>query len=138
MDRLLELNLESLKLGLLTSARYHGKPLIIFNSASFCGYTNQLEQFEKIFRQGSAVPIAIPTNDFGKQEPGDNYEILQYYRNKFDVTFPVCKKTDIGHPFFAKHGEPKWNFTKWLFDKDHKFVKRFDSKVSPHEVVMYE
>jgi len=138
MDRLLELNLESLKLGLLTSERYHGNPLILFNSASFCGYTNQLEKKKKIFRQGSAVPIAIPTNDFGKQEPGDNYEILQYYRNKFDVTFPVCKKTDINHPFFFFFFEPKWNFTKWLFDKDHKFVKRFDSKVSPYEAVMYE
>jgi glutathione peroxidase len=92
MDRLIDLDLESLKLGLLSSDRFFQKRLIIFNSASFCGFTEQLHEFEKIYQEGHIVPIAIPTNEFGKQEPGDNYEILQYYRTKFNITFPVAKK----------------------------------------------
>mgnify|MGYP006235394243 FL=1 len=85
MDRLIELNLESLKLGLLSSDRYYNKPLLIFNSASFCGYTKQLTSMQQIYEQGQVVPIALPTNEFGGQEPGDNIEINQYYQNKFGI-----------------------------------------------------
>jgi glutathione peroxidase len=138
MDRLIDLDLESLKLGLLSSDRFFQKRLIIFNSASFCGFTEQLHEFEKIYQEGHIVPIAIPTNEFGKQEPGDNYEILQYYRTKFNITFPVCKKVKLDHNFFIKFGKPDWNFNKWLFDKNHKFVKKYASQISPIEVASNE
>ncbi len=134
MDRLLELNLESLTLGLLSSERFYNKPLLLFNSASLCGFTEQLIDMQRIHLEGKVVPIAVPTNEFGMQEPGDDIEISQYYQNKFGITFPVIKKTDLTHILFEKYGKPTWNFNKYLFDSKHHFVKRFDAEVLPEEV----
>ena len=78
IDKLLQMDLESLKLGLLSSNKFWNKKLIIFNTASLCGFTKQLSDFQKIFIDGLAVPIAIPTNDFGKQEPGNSQEIKNF------------------------------------------------------------
>ena len=134
MDRLLDLGLESLSLGLLSSERYYDKPLIIFNSASLCGFTNQLHSLQKLYESGKAVPIALPTNEFGKQEPGDDIEINQYYQNNYNVTFPIVKKTDLTHIIFQKYGKPSWNFNKYVFDRQHRFVKRYDSKTLPEDI----
>jgi|TARA_R110000803_G_scaffold40761_1_gene87762 glutathione peroxidase len=134
-DKLLELNLESLRLGLLSSDRHYGKPLLIFNSASFCGYTKQLLSMQKIHEEGRVVPIALPTNEFGDQEPGDDIEISQYYQNKFGITFPVIKKTNLEHILFKTYGKPDWNFNKYLFDSKHNFVDRYDSKTLPEDVI---
>ena len=135
MDKLLEYNLESLKLGLLTSRRYWNRPLLVFNSASFCGYTKQLKSMQTIFENGKVVPIALPTNEFGGQEPGDDIEISQFYQNKFGITFPIIKKTDLGHTLFIKHGKPDWNFNKYLFDKEHNFVKKYNANILPEDVI---
>ena len=137
IDKLLQMDLESLKLGLLSSNKFWNKKLIIFNTASLCGFTKQLSDFQKIFIDGLAVPLAIPTNDFGKQEPGDDYEILQFAKKTYGVTFPICKKTDINHKFFKTFGQPDWNFNKYLFTEDHNFVQKFSSTKTPHEVVAY-
>ena len=134
MDRLIELRLESLSLGLLSSERYYDKPLIVFNSASLCGFTNQLHSLQKLYESGKAVPIALPTNEFGKQEPGDDIEINQYYQNNYNVTFPIVKKTDLTHIIFQKYGKPSWNFNKYVFDRQHRFVKRYDSKTLPEDI----
>jgi glutathione peroxidase len=134
-DKLLKLNLESLRLGLLSSDRHYGKPLLIFNSASFCGYTKQLLSMQKIYEEGSVVPIALPTNEFGEQEPGDDIEISQYYQNKFGITFPVIKKTNLEHFLFETYSKPDWNFNKYLFDKDHNFVRKYGSDVPPEDVI---
>lgn len=134
-DKLLELNLESLRLGLLSSDRYWNKPLLIFNSASQCGYTDQLLSMQKIYEQGETVPVAVPTNEFGQQEPGDDIEISQYYQNKFSVTFPVVKKCDLEHELFKTYGRPNWNFNKYLFDNDHNFVKKYGSDVLPEDII---
>jgi glutathione peroxidase len=135
MDRLIELGLESLTLGLLSSDRYYNKPLIIFNSAGLCGFTKQLSAFQKIYEAGSVVPIALPTNEFGNQEPGDDIEISQFYQNKYGVTFPVAKKTDLEHTIFKQYGAPLWNFNKYLFDMDHVFVARYNSEILPEDVI---
>ena len=137
IDKLLELNLESLKDGLLFSGRFYKKPVIIFNSASQCGFTKQLADFQELYNEGNIIPIALPTNEFGKQEPGDNYEILQFCRTQYNISFPVCKKTDLNHVVFKRFGNPKWNFYKYLFDKDHNFVKMFDSKTSPKDLLKH-
>jgi glutathione peroxidase len=134
-DKLLKLNLESLRLGLLSSDRHYGKPLLIFNSASFCGYTKQLLSMQKIYEEGSVVSIALPTNEFGDQEPGDDIEISQYYQNKFGITFPVIKKTNLEHFLFETYGKPDWNFNKYLFDKDHNFIRKYGSDVLPEDVI---
>ena len=136
-DNILELNLESLKDGLLFSDRFYKKPVVIFNSASQCGFTKQFADFQKMYETGNIVPIALPTNEFGGQEPGDNYELLQYCRTNYDVSFPVCKKTDLNHIIFKKFGMPTWNFNKYLFDKDHNFVAKFESAIEPMELLSH-
>ena len=117
------------------SSRYYNKPIVIFNSASQCGFTKQFADFQKLFEQGSIIPIALPTNEFGAQEPGDNYELLQFCRTNYNVTFPVCKKTDLSHKLFKTYGKPNWNFNKYLFNAEHNFVKIFDSKFAPKELI---
>jgi glutathione peroxidase len=111
------------------------KPILVFNSASLCGFTEQLSQFEELFQSGKATPIAIPTNDFGQQEPGNDEEIIKHYKDKFGVTFPVLAKADLEHPFFKTFGMPTWNFNKYLFDYQHNFVKQYESKVMPMDFV---
>lgn len=136
-DKLLELDLESLKNGLLSSDRYYNVPLVIFNSASFCGFTQQLYDFQKLYESGKIVPIAIPTNEFGKQEPGDNYEIIQHYQKKYGITFPIVIKSDLSIKLFLKYGKPTWNFTKYLFDKEHNFVGIYENNVKPETLLNY-
>ena len=135
LDKLLKLNLESLTIGLLSSDRFFGRPLLIFNSASFCGYTEQLNEMQKIYEQGQIVPIALPTNEFGAQEPGDDIEINQHYKKKFNIDFPIIKKTNLDHVLFQKYGKPTWNFNKYLFDKNHVFIARYDEKANPIDVI---
>ena len=134
-DKLAELGLESQKIGLLTSGRFYDKKVIFFNSASLCGFTKQLLEFQQIYNEGLAVPIAIPTNDFGNQEPGDNYEINQFYNQKYNVQFPICLKQTTEHEFFKRFGKPDWNFNKYLFNTNHNFVKQFGSNVSPRQAL---
>jgi len=137
MDRLLEFGLETLATGLITSARYWGKPVVIFNSASQCGFTDQLSKFQKLFEGGRIIPIALPTNEFGAQEPGDDTEIQQFACNIHNVKFPICMKTNLDHVLFQKYGKPNWNFNKYLFDSDHRFIKKFDSKLLPEDLLGY-
>jgi glutathione peroxidase len=132
---IIDLDLESLKLGLLSSDRFWNKKLIIFNTASQCGFTKQLADFQKIYEEGRAVPIAVPTNNFGNQEPGDDYEIIQFAKNRYGITFPICKKTDTGHKFFQTFGTPDWNFNKYLFNEKHEFVKQFNAYTLPMDVL---
>lgn len=136
-DKLLELELESLKDGLLFSGRFYKKSLVVFNSASQCGFTKQFADFQRLYEEGKIVPIALPTNDFGGQEPGDNYEITQFCRTRYNVTFPVCLKTDLSHKLFKKFGLPDWNFNKYLFDSDHNFIKKFDAYFDPKELLKH-
>ena len=137
IDKLLELELESLKDGLLFSGRFCNKPLVIFNSASQCGFTKQFADFQQLYEEGNIVPIALPTNEFGGQEPGNNYELLQFCKTHYDVNFPVCKKTDLNHIMFQRFGRPDWNFNKYLLDKNHNFVKQFDAHFNPKELLNY-
>ena len=132
---IIDLELESLKDGLLFSGRFYKKPIVIFNSASQCGFTKQFADFQKLYESDKIIPIAIPTNEFGNQEPGDNYEIIQFCRTHYNVSFPVCKKTDLNHPLFQRFGKPDWNFNKYLFNKDHNFVKQFNAYFDPKDLL---
>jgi glutathione peroxidase len=132
---IIDLELESLKDGLLFSGRFYKKPIVIFNSASQCGFTKQFADFQTLYESDKIIPIAIPTNEFGAQEPGDNYEIIQFCRTHYNVSFPVCKKTDLNHPLFQRFGKPDWNFNKYLFNKDHNFVKQFNAYFDPKDLL---
>jgi len=81
--------------------------------------------------------MAIPTNQFGKQEPGDQQEIFQHYYTKYGVRFPVLEKATLQSDFFIKFGNPSWNFNKYLFDKKHNFIKKFEANLKPAELINY-
>ncbi len=128
-----------------------GKVLLVVNTASKCGFTPQYEGLEAIFREyeerGFEV-LGFPCNQFGAQEPGDAAEIAQFCKLTYDVTFPVLKKIDVNgddaSPLFdwMKGEAPglmgskaiKWNFTKFLIDRDGKVVKRYAPQDRPERI----
>jgi glutathione peroxidase len=135
MSALEDIRLETANNGTISFDQYAGKPLLIFNSASQCGFTKQYADFQKLHESGRIIPIAIPTNEFGAQEPGNNEEIAQFCTTQYKVTFPVCIKTDLNHEFFKKFGNPQWNFHKYLFNGDHSFVRMFDAYYEPMKIL---
>jgi glutathione peroxidase len=123
-------------------AEFRGKVLLIVNVASQCGFTPQYEGLEKLQKKlgdrGFTV-LGFPCNQFGKQEPGDAEEIKSFCKLNYDVSFPLFKKLEVNgagaHPLyrFLKKERPgllgtqaiKWNFTKFLVDKNGQVVERF-------------
>lgn len=129
----------------LPLSNFRGKVLLIVNTASKCGFTGQYSELEKLYKKYQARGleiIAVPSNDFGAQEPGDNQEIQRFCKLNYGVSFLVTKKEivsgDKAHPFykFAKNelgfgSAPKWNFHKYLINRDGKIVDFFISSTSP-------
>ncbi|MBF42311.1 MAG: glutathione peroxidase [Gammaproteobacteria bacterium] len=130
---------------------YRGKTLLIVNTASKCGFTPQydgLNELQKKYADQGFSVLAFPCNQFGKQEPGSNSEIQDFCSLNFDVSFPVLAKIDVNgeneEPLFGhlKSEKPgimgskgiKWNFTKFLVDKNGEVLKRFSSKTTPSEI----
>jgi len=125
---------------------YKGKVLLIVNVASKCGYTPQYQGLETIYEKykdkGFTV-LGFPCNQFGQQEPGSNEEIKQFCSSKYNVKFPMFDKIDVNgpnrHPLYVAlagdkspyPGNIKWNFNKFLIDRNGKIIKRFDSKAAP-------
>lgn len=129
-------------------AQYQGKVLLIVNVASKCGFTPQYEGLEKLYETYSErglVVLGFPCNQFRQQEPGSNAEIKKFCKLNYGVTFPMFGKIDVNgdttHPLyvFLKKSLPgvlgsegiKWNFTKFLIDRNGKPVERFGSQTEP-------
>ena len=128
-------------------SQYAGKVVLVVNTASKCGFTPQykgLEQLYKEFGGDGLVVLGFPCDQFGHQEPGDEAAIEQFCEINFGVTFPLFAKVDVNgdkaHPLFAwlrktKSGllgnKIKWNFTKFLIDRDGNPVKRYASTTKP-------
>jgi glutathione peroxidase len=130
---------------------YRGKVLLIVNVASKCGFTPQYEGLEALYRahkdQGFEI-LGFPCNQFGHQEPGDAGAIRAFCSEKYDVTFPLFAKIDVNganvHPLYKylKHAAPgvlgseaiKWNFTKFLIDRDGNVVRRYASADNPGKI----
>ena len=126
---------------------YKGKYLLIVNTASQCGYTKQYADLEKLYegQKDKLVIVGFPANNFGGQEPGSNAEIKEFCKKNYGVTFPMAEKVSVKgsdiHPLFQyltskeKNGvqdaEIKWNFTKFLLDKNGKLIAVFPSQVNP-------
>lgn len=125
---------------------YKGKVLLIVNVASYCGFTKQytgLEQIYKQYKDKGFEILAFPCNQFGQQEPGTNEEIKNFCSSKFDVTFKLFDKIDVNgkdkSPLYevltnnevTGKADIKWNFEKFLIDKDGNVVSRYSSKVEP-------
>ena len=130
---------------------YAGKVLLIVNVASRCGFTNQYAGLQNIYAQfldrGFEV-LGFPCNQFGGQEPGSATEIEQFCSTRYQTTFPLFEKTDVNgenaHPLFKyiKHAAPgilgteaiKWNFTKFLVDRQGQVVRRYGSADDPASI----
>lgn len=128
-----------------------GKVLLVVNTASKCGFTPQYDGLEKIYQkyadQGFEV-LGFPCNQFGGQEPGNADEIEQFCKVNFGVTFPLMKKVDVNgadaSPLFdwMKAEAPgllgskaiKWNFTKFLIDREGNVVRRYASADRPEAI----
>ncbi len=124
---------------------YQGKVILIVNTASHCGFTKQyaaLETLYKKYQDQGLVIIGVPSNDFGQQEPGNDEEIATFCKINFGVSFPMTSKVDVtgphAHPFYvwAKQSlgfgtAPKWNFHKYLINREGKLIDYFNSTTSP-------
>ncbi len=121
---------------------YKGKVLLVVNTASQCGYTPQYADLEKLYedyKDKGVVVLGFPSNDFGGQEPGTAAEIKTFCEKKFQVTFPMFAKvktkgegqSPVYEFLVAGHGEPKWNFHKYLVGKDGQVRAAFPSSVKP-------
>jgi glutathione peroxidase len=126
-------------------ASYRGSVSLVVNVASKCGLTPQYAGLEALHRelQGRGFNVlGFPSNDFGGQEPGTPDQIAQFCRRTYDVTFPMFEKvvTKAGatqspvYAFLGGAGDlPRWNFAKYLVDRDGKIVQFFDSRVPPDD-----
>ena len=126
----------------LALASYKGKVVLVVNTASECGFTPQyagLETLYEEYKDKGLVVLGFPSNDFGGQEPDSEEKIKTFCSTKYKVTFPMFEKVKTKgagqapvYSFLtAKHGEPKWNFHKYLVGKDGKVIAAFPSKVAP-------
>jgi len=136
-------------------SKFHGKKILIVNTASKCGNTPQYADLEKLYEtyKDKLVIVGFPANNFGAQEPGSNTEIEEFCKKNYGVTFPMSEKVSVKgddiHPLFKylvgeaqKLGETdpiKWNFTKFLLDENGKLIAVINNKVSPmsEEVTKY-
>jgi len=128
---------------------YHGKVVLLVNVASKCGFTPQyagLEALYEKYKDRGLVIVGVPANNFMSQEPGTDEEIKKFCTNKYNVTFPMMSKVSVkgddktplyvfltgkdSDPQFG--GDIKWNFTKFLFDRNGNPVARFEPNVTPH------
>jgi glutathione peroxidase len=123
--------------------QYQGKVVLIVNTASYCGFTGQYDGLEKLYSQykdKGLVILGFPSNDFGKQEPGSNKEIADFCHNTYGVKFPMFAKSSVTgpnvNPLF-KHlieqtgTKPRWNFYKYLVDRQGNVVDAYSSMTSP-------
>lgn len=127
---------------------YKGKKMLIVNTASHCGYTDQYDELQKLYaaNSGNLVVIGFPANDFKEQEKGSDEEIAQFCKLNYGVTFPLVKKSSVlkgpdQHPVYQwltnknKNGwtnkKPSWNFSKYLVNEDGILVNYFDPSIIP-------
>jgi glutathione peroxidase len=131
--------------------RYRGRPMLIVNTASECGFTPQYAGLQKLHEQYAERGLDVlgfPCNQFGKQEPGDAQKIGSFCEKNFGVTFQLFDKIDVNgadaHPlykFLVKEAPGllgleaiKWNFTKFLVDREGNVLKRYASMTKPDAI----
>ena len=130
--------------------KYQGKVLLIVNTASHCGFTPQYAGLQKLYdkyKDQGFIVLGFPCNQFGSQEPGDNKNIRNFCQLNYGVTFPMFAKINVNgdkaHPLFQYLRETKsgllgnnikWNFTKFLINKQGVPVERYASITSPEKI----
>ena len=129
----------------LPLSSFKGKVILIVNTASKCGFTPQYQVLEKLYETYKAqgfVVLGVPSNDFGQQEPGNSEEIAHFCKLNYGVSFPMTSKEIVSgthaHPFyrwayqqFGFGSAPKWNFHKYLINREGQLVTYFYSTTKP-------
>ena len=132
-------------------AQFRGKPLLIVNTASACGFTPQfagLEELHRRYGDRGLVVLGFPCNQFGAQDPGSNEEIASFCQVNYGVSFPMMTKVDVNgpeaHPLYRwltaeapgllGSKAVKWNFTKFLVGKDGRVLKRYAPQDAPEKL----
>jgi len=129
----------------LPLSQFAGKAVLVVNSASQCGFTSQYSELADLwarYQDKGLVVLAVPSNDFGGQEPGTEDEIKQFCEVNYGIDFPMTEKVHVrgaeAHPFYKWAGthfsalsKPRWNFHKYLVSPDGKLVGWFSSITSP-------
>ncbi len=143
-----DFSFESINGGDLKLSAYKGKPFLIVNTASECGFTKQYKGLQVLYdryKDQGLVVLGVPSNNFGGQEPGSNEEIKEFCEKRFNVSFPLTEKADVSgknaHPFYQWAGtqgkggllfkKPRWNFHKYLIGKDGELLESFGSMTDP-------
>ncbi len=126
-------------------ALFQNKVVLVVNTASFCGYTGQYEDLQKLwrrYREKGLVVLGVPANDFGAQEPGSNAEIKSFCELNYGVDFPLLEKQTVvgvkAHPLYrwaaartGPAGVPRWNFHKLLIGRDGRLIAWFSTQTPP-------
>lgn len=124
---------------------WRGRPVLVVNTASYCGYTPQYRDLEALwqrYRDRGLIVLGVPSNDFGQQEPGSAAEIKQFCETHYAVDFSLTQKYRViggeAHPFYrwiaenlGEAGTPRWNFHKYLIDPDGELAGAWPSSVAP-------
>jgi glutathione peroxidase len=129
----------------LPLSAWAGRPVLVVNTASYCGYTPQyrgLEALWRRYRDRGLVVLGVPSNDFGRQEPGSAAEIKGFCETNYGIDFPLAEKCRViggdAHPFYrwvaeslGEPGAPRWNFHKYLIAPDGELAGVWPSSVDP-------
>ena len=124
---------------------WRGRPVLVVNTASYCGYTPQygdLEALWRRYRDRGFVVLGVPSNDFGEQEPGSAADIKGFCETNYQIDFPLTDKVRVvgasAHPFYrwvadtlGEGAAPRWNFHKYLIGPDGQLVDAWPSQVGP-------
>lgn len=125
--------------------RFAGRPLLVVNTASLCGFTYQYAALQRLwarYRERGLVVLGVPSNDFGGQEPGSSTQIKTFCETNFAVDFPLTEKVEVrgpgSHPLFVwlrrelgERAGPRWNFHKYLIGPDGSAIAAWPSGVEP-------
>ncbi|OGU59619.1 MAG: glutathione peroxidase [Ignavibacteria bacterium GWF2_33_9] len=146
-----DFQVEDIKGNTINLSDYKGKVLVFVNVASLCGFTPHYAGLEELYEQykdQGLVILGFPCNQFGEQEPGTEEEILQFCQRTYGVTFPMFSKIDVNgentHPLYKwlkqntkgdnQGKDIKWNFTKFLIDREGNVVERFAHNTKPESM----
>ena len=140
-----DLSIKGLNNEIINLNEFKGKTVLLVNVASKCGFTKQYSGLQKLYddyKNKGLIVIAVPSNQFGGQEPGSNDEIKDFCETNFNINFPITDKVDVkganAHEIYKwakkNYGNstvPKWNFHKILINKEGKIEETFNSFINP-------
>ncbi len=140
-----EFNIKSLNGEIINLSQYEDKAVLLVNVASNCGFTKQYADLQSLwneYKDKGLIVLGVPSNQFGKQEPGTNDEIKKFCEVNFNISFPMTDKVDVkgenAHPIyiwakknFGNSAIPKWNFHKILINREGKVQDTFSSLTKP-------